>query len=54
LIARELKVAQCMRAHGVTNFPDPGSDGHFPDAALHRAEHSRKFQAANRACSQLW
>lgn len=23
----ELRLAQCMRSHGVPNFPDPGSDG---------------------------
>jgi hypothetical protein len=55
LIAREVRVSRCMRAHGVMNFPDPGSDGHFPDAILHRieAQNSPKFQAANKVCWQL-
>lgn len=26
----ELKVASCMRKHGVPNFPDPGIDGRYP------------------------
>jgi hypothetical protein len=54
LIARELKVAACMRAHGDSGFPDPDSDGHFPDAALHRAERSPTFHTANKACLHLW
>ena len=49
--ARALTVARCMRVHGVTSFPDPGSDGHFLDALLHRAEHLPRFQAANDACA---
>jgi hypothetical protein len=24
-----LKIAQCMRAHGITNFPDPNANGSF-------------------------
>jgi hypothetical protein len=53
LRARTLRVARCMRAHGVTNFPDPNSNGHFPDPLLHRAENSPQYQAANRTCWRL-
>jgi hypothetical protein len=55
LRARTLRLARCMRAHGVTNFPDPGSDGHFPDAQLHALENqdSPQFQAANNACEKI-
>jgi hypothetical protein len=28
-LAAGLKVAECMRSHGVTNFPDPSSNGAF-------------------------
>lgn len=27
---KALAYAQCMRSHGVSNFPDPNSDGQFP------------------------
>jgi hypothetical protein len=53
LIARELRVSRCMRAHGVTGFPDPGSDGHFPDGPLHRAENTPEYQAAQSGCWAL-
>ncbi len=54
LRARTLRLARCMRAHGVTSFPDPGSDGHFPDAQLHALENqnSPQFLAANQACAK--
>ena len=29
-VAHALLFSHCMRAHGVTNFPDPGSDGRIP------------------------
>ena len=28
-LAKELKFAKCMRSHGVTDFPDPNSNGGF-------------------------
>jgi hypothetical protein len=31
--AEQLKYAHCMRFHGVTNFPDPSSEGGFPNSA---------------------
>jgi hypothetical protein len=42
-----VKYADCMRANGVPNFPDPGSNGALPDPAL------PAFRAAQKACAQL-
>ena len=46
LTTQALKRAECMRAHGVPNFPDPGS--HPPPGSLD--PQSPVFQAAARAC----
>jgi hypothetical protein len=49
--ALALRFSPCMRAHGVPNFPDPGSDGRIPDpASLGIDQGSPKFQTANQAC----
>ncbi len=49
--AQGLEFAQCMRSHGVPNFPDPGSDGRIPDpASVGLDQGSPKFQAGNQAC----
>ena len=49
-----LKQAECMRAHGITNFPSPGAiDGglHVPDfTAIGLDPHTLQFQAATRTC----
>jgi hypothetical protein len=50
-IRSELAYARCMRAHGVTNFPDPGSDGSFP--SFRPAASKQMFDAAQRACQHL-
>jgi hypothetical protein len=51
----QLAYARCMRAHGITDFPDPppqGGSGHgAPDT--HFGRHSPQFQAADRACHSL-
>jgi hypothetical protein len=46
-----LKYAHCMRAHGETNFPDPGSHGIAlePD----QVPDTPQFQAAQQACKPL-
>ena len=50
--ANGLKFSQCVRAHGVAGFPDPGSDGRIPDpASVGINQGSPKFEAANRACA---
>jgi len=46
LTTQALKRAECMRAHGVPNFPDPGS--HPPPGSLD--PQSPVFQAAARHC----
>jgi hypothetical protein len=51
--ANALRFSRCVRAHGITNFPDPGSDGRIPDpASVHIDQGSPQFQAANQACRQ--
>ena len=53
LAAHALKRAECMRAHGVTNFPDPpapGQNGPPPASGGGIDPNSPVFQAAARAC----
>jgi hypothetical protein len=48
-----LALARCMRAHGITNFPDPNADGAIqlaPGSGLD--PQSPAFQAAQAACSK--
>ena len=56
-LGQALKYAQCMRAHGVPNFPDP----HYTGGGIGQSSglvvrlhginiHSPQFQAANQAC----
>ena len=51
---RGLNQAECMRAHGITNYPSPGTlDGgiHSPDfTAIGLDPHTFQFQAAAKAC----
>jgi hypothetical protein len=54
--ARMLKFAECMRAHGVTNFPDPSTDGGIrieagPGSGLDPNDPT--FQQAQQACAAL-
>ncbi|MFZ0383837.1 MAG: hypothetical protein WCD11_34640 [Solirubrobacteraceae bacterium] len=42
-----VKYADCMRASGAPNFPDPGSNGALPNPA------SPAFRAAEKACAKL-
>lgn len=42
-----VKYADCMRANGTPNFPDPGSNGALPNPA------SPAFRAAKTACAKL-
>jgi hypothetical protein len=48
-LAAELKFAQCMRSHGVANFPDPTSSGSFNLQGID--VNSPQVQAANSACA---
>ncbi len=50
-----IKFADCMRAHGVPNFPDPGGSGggiQIPDNSGINPR-SPAFQSAQRACVKL-
>lgn len=50
-----LKWAQCIRAHGISNFPDPDSNGHFGVGSINAAGidiNSPQVQAAVKACQQ--
>jgi predicted carbohydrate-binding protein with CBM5 and CBM33 domain len=51
--AAMLKYARCMRAHGITDFPDPGSNGQLSIKAQPRSDlnpNGPQFQSANKAC----
>jgi hypothetical protein len=51
--AQALSFSQCVRSHGVPNFPDPASDGRIPDpATVGISQGSPKFEAANQACGR--
>ena len=51
--ALALNFSECVRSHGVPNFPDPGSDGRIPDpATVGINQGSPKFEAANQACAR--
>jgi len=44
--------AECMRSHGIPNFPDPTANGGFTKAALRRLGISKsKLQAAQAKCT---
>jgi hypothetical protein len=56
LIAQMVKNAECMRAHGVTNFPDPTVNvpGMLAGFSLKGLDpNSPQFQAAQKACQRL-
>jgi hypothetical protein len=54
-VAQELALAKCMRAHGVSNFPDPNASGATPQGGVdlsspqvQRAFHKCQPASANR------
>ena len=50
-IAASVKFAQCMRNHGVSNYPDPDSSGHIPGIRHFGIDpNSSQFVAASNAC----
>lgn len=54
--AELLKFSNCMRSHGVTNFPEPSSTGLMIRAGTGPGEinpNSPQFQAASKACRSL-
>jgi hypothetical protein len=50
LLAKEIKFAQCMRTHGIPDFPDPNSDGGFSGQSSINPQ-SPTFQNAQSTCS---
>lgn len=48
-----LKLANCMRAHGVSDFPDPGASGGLQAAPAPSSDQSPAFQAATKACRRF-
>ena len=49
----ELAFSRCMRAHGITAFPDPNSQGGIalsPQPGGDLEPNNPRFQAANQAC----
>lgn len=46
-----LKFANCVRAHGVPNFPDPGSPVGGPNSSIN--EQAPAFVSAERTCDKL-
>lgn len=51
-LAKELKFAQCMRSHGVPDFPDPNKNGGFSGSSSVNPS-SPTFQNAQSTCMQL-
>jgi hypothetical protein len=52
LLAEELRMAACMRSHGVPNFPDPdNADGTFDLSNVNRS--SPQYQTAFTSCVSL-
>jgi hypothetical protein len=50
----QLKFAECMRSHGVTNFPEGNSGGGQQSLSEYGIDtNSPTFQKANQACSSL-
>ncbi len=48
-----LAFSDCMRANGVTNFPDPSSSGIWPKSEVELAASNPRFQSATKACGHL-
>jgi len=47
--ASTVRYASCMRSHGITNFPDPDTDGQF-DLQAHDLKGNPDWQSAQQAC----
>lgn len=52
-LEQAVKYAQCMRANGVANWPDPDKDGRFVIAAGGPDRTTPQFKKAQQACKSL-
>lgn len=51
---QDLKFAECLRSHGLPNFPDPSSDGTFHITSSNGVTPgSPQFQAAEKSCRKF-
>jgi hypothetical protein len=54
--AGNLRYAQCMRAHGISDFPDPNSQGQLQIQAQQGSDldpNNPRYQSANTACQHF-
>lgn len=51
--AQAIKYADCMRSHGVSNFPDPSASGGFDLLGSGITRQSPSYQSAYKACADL-
>ena len=49
---KALPFAQCMRSHGISNYPDPLSNGNFGDIS-DSIQHSPQYAGAKQTCTRL-
>ena len=55
-LSEALNFSRCMRAHGITGYPDPTAHGHQISMTMHLTRgsnlnpHSPQYQAAHNAC----
>jgi hypothetical protein len=52
-IENSRKFSQCMREHGLANFPDPGADGGLSLGGTGLNPQDASFKAAEEACKDL-
>jgi hypothetical protein len=48
-----LAFSRCMRSHGLSSFPDPGTDGTIPKTQVVPLASDPQFPVAQRACQHL-
>jgi hypothetical protein len=53
-VSQQLAFARCVRAHGIPNYPDPDSGGHFPKQAMRQLGVSdSRLRAVQDSCQNL-
>jgi hypothetical protein len=52
-VTSRLAYVHCVRAHGVPNYPDPGSNGQEPPGTKQLFVNNPQFQAASGTCKHL-